>query len=326
MTTSGTRTSSRKNGNIPAGAAEPRPEWGAADLLGPPALIAGEDEAHYAELRDRVIEAVGPTDFLEEMWVRDIVDLRWQALRYRRLQANLLQAARHEGLDAGADAARRRSARGGRFGRTVGAPRGHRRAMRRARVSTSGASAGRSRPPRLGAPHCRGRDRSQPHPRRPPALSRAGSGRSRVRTGADRAQWTWGRAHFSDGEHRPFGLWPLIGSYFNIEVPSSGDDYTLNRGKMELGEEPPFANRHASSYRAIYDFADLDRSLYIQSTGQSGNPFSPFYRRFVERWAKGEYIRIPTKREEIVEAAQESGGSSRIQHCSARPHGGLPSV
>ena len=124
------------------------------------------------------------------------------------------------------------------------------------------------------------------------------------RYGSDRAQWTWGRAHFGDGEHRPFGLWPLIGSYFNIEVPSSGDDYTLNRGKMELGEEPPFANRHASSYRAIYDLADLDRSLYIQSTGQSGNPFSPFYRRFVERWAKGEYIRIPTKREEIVEAAQ----------------------
>lgn len=98
MTTIGTSTSRPKNTNVPAGAAEPRPEWGAADLLGPPALIAGEDEAHYAELLDRVLEAVSPADFLEEMWVRDIVDLRWQALRYRRLQANLLQAARHEGL------------------------------------------------------------------------------------------------------------------------------------------------------------------------------------------------------------------------------------
>ena len=91
-------------------------------------------------------------------------------------------------------------------------------------------------------------------------------------------------------------------SYFNVEVPSPGGDYTLNRGKVEYDAEPPFANRHASSFRAIYDFADLERSLYIHTTGQSGNPFSPFYRSFAERWAKGEYIEISTKREEIAKA------------------------
>jgi len=123
------------------------------------------------------------------------------------------------------------------------------------------------------------------------------------RYGRDRTQWTWGRAHFAYGEHRPFGLLPLIGSYFNVTIPSPGGDDTLNRGKMEFGEEPPFANRYASSYRAIYDFADLDRSLYIQSTGQSGNPFSPFYRSFAERWSKGEYIRISTSRDEIAATA-----------------------
>ena len=94
-----------------------------------------------------------------------------------------------------------------------------------------------------------------------------------------------------------------IGRFFNVEVPSPGGTYTLNRGKEEFGEEPPFANRHASSYRAIYDLADLDRSLYIHTTGQSGNPFSPFYRSFAERWAKVEYIEIATKRAEIDKAA-----------------------
>ena len=124
------------------------------------------------------------------------------------------------------------------------------------------------------------------------------------RYGSNRTQWTWARAHPAHGEHNPFGLLPVIGSYFNVEVPSSGDDYTLNRGKMDFGEEPPFANREASSYRAIYNLADLDSSLYIQSTGQSGNPFSPFYRSFAERWAKGEYIRIPTRRDEIDRMAE----------------------
>ena len=90
---------------------------------------------------------------------------------------------------------------------------------------------------------------------------------------------------------------------FNVEVASPGDAYTLNRGKTEFGEDPPFANRHASSYRAIYDLADLDRSLYIHTTGQSGNPLSPFYRSFAERWAKVEYIEIPTRRDAIAKTA-----------------------
>jgi len=86
-------------------------------------------------------------------------------------------------------------------------------------------------------------------------------------------------------------------------VPSPGGAYTLNRGKPEFGEEPPFANRHGSSLRAIYDFADLERSLFMQSTGQSGNPMSPFYRSFAKRWSEGEYIEIPTAREAIGKIA-----------------------
>jgi penicillin amidase len=123
------------------------------------------------------------------------------------------------------------------------------------------------------------------------------------RYGADRGQWRWGTAHFANGEHRPLGMLAVIGNFFNVEVASPGDGYTLNHGKPEIREEPPYANRLAASYRAIYDFADLDRSLYIQSTGQSGNPFSPFYRTFAERWAAAEYIRIPTQRAEIEAAA-----------------------
>ena len=37
-------------------------------------------------------------------------------------------------------------------------------------------------------------------------------------------------------------------------------------------------------------------------TGQSGNPLSPYYRSFAERWAKVDYIEIATKREEIAKA------------------------
>jgi hypothetical protein len=67
-------------------------------LFGAPPLIAGEDRAAYDGLTARVVDAVAPADVLEEMWVRDVVDLAWEALRMRRLKAALLTAAAPEGL------------------------------------------------------------------------------------------------------------------------------------------------------------------------------------------------------------------------------------
>ena len=124
-----------------------------------------------------------------------------------------------------------------------------------------------------------------------------------TRYGPDRSKWRWGAAHSAHGEHRPFGAVSYLAPYFNVEVPTPGGNYTLNRGKADFWEEQPFANRHASSFRAIYDLADLEKSLYIQTTGQSGNFLSPFYRSFAERWARVEYVEIQTKREVIAKSA-----------------------
>src|SRR5207253_7730242 len=79
-----------------------------------------------------------------------------------------------------------------------------------------------------------------------------------------------------------------------------GDGFTVDVGHFFIRDETrPFANRHAPSMRAIYDLSDLDRSLFIQSTGQSGNVLSPWYSNMAERWAKVEYVTIPAKREAI---------------------------
>ena len=122
----------------------------------------------------------------------------------------------------------------------------------------------------------------------------------RARYGADQGAWRWGPIHVALGRHVALGEVPLIGALFNVEVPSPGGDYTLNRGMVDFRSAQPFANHGASSFRAIYDFADLERSLYMQTTGQSGNPLSPQYRSFAERWAKVAYIEIPTSRARIA--------------------------
>src|SRR5690606_10769091 len=92
------------------------------------------------------------------------------------------------------------------------------------------------------------------------------------RYGSDARRWRWGEAHAARSAHRPFSGTFLLGSLFDIVVPTPGDSFTINVGQHDIrNEEEPFVSRHAASFRAIYDLADLDRSLFIQSTGQSGN-------------------------------------------------------
>src|SRR5258706_6447437 len=117
------------------------------------------------------------------------------------------------------------------------------------------------------------------------------------------AGWRWGAAHFAAGDHRPFGFVPVIARWFNVSPETAGDAYSVNVGHYFIrDEERPFANRHAPSLRAIYDFSDLERSLFMHSTGQSGNVLSPWYSNFADRWARVEYLTIPTRRESLAGA------------------------
>ncbi len=69
-------------------------------VFGPPPLVEGEDADAYADLLARVSAVVKPADILEEIWVRDVVDLVWEALRLRRVKASLVQASLHTGIHA----------------------------------------------------------------------------------------------------------------------------------------------------------------------------------------------------------------------------------
>ena len=66
--------------------------------FGPAPLFEGDDSAGYDELLARVSGAIKPTDLIEEIWIRDIVGLTWEALRLRRARAALLTATRYVGL------------------------------------------------------------------------------------------------------------------------------------------------------------------------------------------------------------------------------------
>jgi hypothetical protein len=67
-------------------------------LLGPPPIIYGEAKDVYDAFFARVQASVRPKDIVEEIWVRDVVDLVWWARRLRRLRDNLLIATTQEAI------------------------------------------------------------------------------------------------------------------------------------------------------------------------------------------------------------------------------------
>jgi hypothetical protein len=61
-------------------------------------LFAGEDAAAYDSLLGRVSDVVKPADVLEEIWLRDLVELSWEVTRLRRTKAEFVNSSAHRGL------------------------------------------------------------------------------------------------------------------------------------------------------------------------------------------------------------------------------------
>jgi penicillin amidase len=109
-----------------------------------------------------------------------------------------------------------------------------------------------------------------------------------TRFGDDPAAWRWGDAHQAIFAHPFLRTIPVLGSFTTISIPTPGDDNSLFRG----GTDALLQSVHGAAYRGVYDLADLDRSLFIVTPGQSGNPFSRHARDFAQRWRDGATITL----------------------------------
>jgi penicillin amidase len=117
------------------------------------------------------------------------------------------------------------------------------------------------------------------------------------RFGADPAAWRWGTAHPAVFAHPILRNIPVLRGLTTLSIPSPGDDTTVDRGGPRFDD---FTSVHGASYRAVYDLADLDRSLFMAAPGQSGNPFSALRGNFLQRWRDGVTITIGPKPDSIA--------------------------
>jgi hypothetical protein len=72
---------------------------GRANLFGPPPILPGEDPKAYDEMLNRIVSAIAPRDFVEQIWVHDLTNAAWDLFRWRRMETAYLAAAASEEAD-----------------------------------------------------------------------------------------------------------------------------------------------------------------------------------------------------------------------------------
>ncbi len=101
--------------------------------------------------------------------------------------------------------------------------------------------------------------------------------------------WRWGSVHQAIFSHPLLGTLPVLGRLTTSQIEQPGDDTTVYRGSMR-GDA--WASVHGAGFRGVYDLADLDRSLFALTPGQSGNPFRRTATSLMARWRDGTSVII----------------------------------
>ncbi|WP_052700631.1 penicillin acylase family protein [Methylocucumis oryzae] len=118
--------------------------------------------------------------------------------------------------------------------------------------------------------------------------------------GDNPADWYWQEAHITAFKHPLFNAIPLLNRWFTPQVGREGGMDTINvSGYRYDTDTGRYLSQSGSAFRAIYDLAKPDNSLYILPTGQSGQIWSSHYQDMLNLWTSGNYLPMHTQRETI---------------------------
>jgi penicillin amidase len=112
--------------------------------------------------------------------------------------------------------------------------------------------------------------------------------------GPNPKEWTWGKLHTLSLRHRPFGMAdiPVVSrlfSYGPIAAPGC-DRFTVNATWFTWDDpERPYAATAGTSQRIIMDVSDWDRSVAINSSGQSESLFHTHREDLIPMWKDLKY-------------------------------------
>jgi penicillin amidase len=121
--------------------------------------------------------------------------------------------------------------------------------------------------------------------------------------GPDPSQWTWDKLHTLEHPH-PFGQVESLRSYFNVgPFPVEGTREVINNLAFPYDSTGFYKVNSGPSTRRIIDFSNVENSISILPTGQSGNPFSEHYQDQAQMYVNGEFRKMMMNKQEIEETA-----------------------
>jgi Protein related to penicillin acylase len=88
------------------------------------------------------------------------------------------------------------------------------------------------------------------------------------------------------------GRFAITALIADIVHEASGGSETLLRARTRGTGDAPHEVSSAAGLRMVVDFADLDASRIVISTGQSGHPLSRHYDDMSELWRRGDAVRM----------------------------------
>ncbi|ODB36262.1 hypothetical protein BB427_16155 [Pseudoalteromonas sp. BMB] len=87
----------------------------------------------------------------------------------------------------------------------------------------------------------------------------------------------WKDIHEINYGHSIFSNVRILDFVFNRKTGWGGDRTTLNAGTWNYSQQEKYRTLISAAYRQVIDLGNLKNSGFINSTGQSGNVFSPHY-------------------------------------------------
>ncbi len=108
------------------------------------------------------------------------------------------------------------------------------------------------------------------------------------RLGPNMDKWRWSSLHVTQYPHTPFSQVAALKGIFHRSIANGGDRYTVNVAPINF--EELYDQTHVPSFRSLIDLSDFNHSLFMHTTGQSGNVLSRHYDDLIEPHRDVEYL------------------------------------
>jgi len=118
--------------------------------------------------------------------------------------------------------------------------------------------------------------------------------------GNDVAGWSWSKVISVEHAHPLAAGGDALRSFFNVGPFSmDGGNEVINNHIFTLNETGIYNVKAGPSTRRVIDFSDVENSVSILPTGQSGNVFSKHYKDQAQKYLNGEFVKMILNKDEI---------------------------